>query len=169
MELSKAKQIAARGFLAAAISLTCSCEKVRTAGPFDRKTALDQSQLNLPLPPSASDVYYLYIDRGTQDQDLFVRFSAEPKDAERLAKADFEREKAFREKIGRPIPDPVIENIPQSTTKKPWGWSSLGLPVWWRPEKIKKGCYIGSKPETFPIRHFWIDEEKSEAFFYGHY
>gem|GEM_PF-3089835 len=52
-----------------------SCDQVTTGGPLDRQTALNRSQLNLPLPASAYDMYYLYVDRGSQDQDLFIRFS----------------------------------------------------------------------------------------------
>jgi hypothetical protein len=169
MELSKVQQVVALLLATAFVAIwLAGCDVVTSGGPLDRVTALQQSQSELPLPPSARDVYYYHIDRGTQDHDLFVRFSGEPKDIEQFATAYFKEQNAFRRKLGKAVSEPLIETSPQAMAKKP-GAGRQGLPDWWHPDKIKKGLYIGSKPETFPIRHFWIDEAEGRAYFYGHY
>ncbi len=171
MELSKVQQVAACWLTTVFVTVSLvGCDVVTSGGPLDRAAALQQSQSELPLPPSAHEIYYHHVDRGTQDHDLFVLFSGDTdtKEIEEFILAQFENEKNFRQKMGRSFSDPIIDRNPQAMAKTLWG-SSRGLPDWWHPETIKKGFYIGSKPGAFPVRHFWIDEVEGRVFFYGHY
>ena len=169
MEFFKVQQVVSHWSATVFVTLLLvGCDVVTSGGPLDRAAALQQSQSELPLPPSAHEIYYYHLDRGTQDQDLFVRFSGEPKDIEQFVTKYFEDQNASRRRLGSSVSEPVAETDNQAMAKKP-GASSRGLPDWWKPGAIKKGRYVGSKPETFPIRHFWIDEAEGRAFFYGHY
>jgi hypothetical protein len=144
--------------------LLAGCDQIITGGPMGRQEALNHSQLNLPLPSSAHEVFYLYLDRGSQDQDLYVRFSGDPKEIESFAIAFFKKENALRLRMGQPVSDPVVETNMEAIQNKPWpGFGTL--PKWWDPDSIIKGSYIWNGLGGESSAHFWIDELNGRAFF----
>jgi len=169
MEFSKVQQVVSHWSATVFVTLLLvGCDVVTSGGPLDRASALQQSQSDLPLPPSAHDIYYLHVDQGTQQHYLFVRFSGDLKDIADFAEAKYEKQNEFLKGLGRPIVEPVLDTGKQAMARKPWG-NYRKLPNWWHPENIQKGRYIGSGAKAIDDQHFWIDEEKGEAFFYGHY
>lgn len=167
MELSLIQQIIVRWSALMFLTVTLvGCDVVTGGGPLDRAAALQQSEL--PLPQSARDVYYHHIDRGTQDHDIFVRFSGEQKDIQQFVEVYFEDQNAFLRQLGKPMSEPVVETDQQAMNMKPWE-GIRSLPDWWQPEAIKMGRYIGSGQKALYDQHFWIDEVEGKVFFYGHY
>lgn len=139
----------------------CSAQ-VRSGGPMTKEEALLQSECMLPLPPSAHNVYFYLIDRGSQDHDLFLRFNADATDIANEIKEQWEFRSSFAKSRGRVTAEPTIDktNFQQRKT-----WSKFTqTPAWWKPQDIRRGYYTGT--EGFEPKHFWVDEETNTVYFH---
>jgi hypothetical protein len=149
------------GIVMAFVIAGCGSQ-VRTGGPMTCEQALVQSEIQLPVPPSAHDVYFYLVDRGSQDHDLFLRFSADFGDIQLEIAKQWEFRNNFLKRQGIAISQPIIDRVGFSK-RKTWIWN-VHPPAWWKPQEIRKGFYTGT--EGFESQHFWVDEETNTVYFH---
>jgi hypothetical protein len=150
------------------VAALLGCQRVvTTGGPVDRKAALQLSQIALPLPDSAHDVYFLLVDYGTQNHDLFVRFSGDVNEIQGFVAKTFNMQHEVSRTSGK---EPIGETLDESAaarSRRPWGTAKL--PDWWHPEAMQGARYIGDNSKAPFDEHFWIDTNQGLVYYYSHF
>ncbi len=127
--------------------------------PHSREQAIATafgSRLGLPI--SAKEIYAFYRNEGTQQNSVYIRFTATPADIERFVQHEFERHR-------RVFPNEQLARTPiskQSFHALPW---PIMRPRWWAPEVVTDGTYISIDSGFGP--RFWIDSTMNTLYYYN--
>ena len=111
----------------------------------------------LGLPISSKEIYAFYRNEGTQQNLVYIRFSAKPEDIELFIQHEFERHHQVFPKdqlLRLPISKSTFDGLP---------WA-LSRPRWWKPETITNGFYIAIDSGLGP--RFWIDSTTNMLYYY---
>ena len=132
--------------------------RVSWHSPLSRDEALaTEFGSTLGLPPSAGEVYAFYRNEGSQQNLVYVRFTATPEDIERFIQQEFNKHQSIFPKetlLRSSISNESFQNLPWAVSR----------PRWWRPQTISTGTYIRIDSGFGP--RFWIDTVSKTLYYY---
>ena len=115
---------------------SCSDESTsRSDTPVSRAVA--SKQLDIPLPPSATSVYYFDFVGGLQDLERFIRFDVDPQELDSAVDAIVSSNNKTLKRV-LPYPRSPITSAYLPPPRKEF------LPMgWWDPSVVTTGYYRG--------------------------
>lgn len=138
------------------VLLSCNSATNRSDVPVGRSVAT--SVLDIPLPVSAHNIYYLDFAGGLQDLERYIRFDVDPSEITAAVDALITENNAMH---GRSLPYPVTS---LTTTDLPIPRPEfLPLP-WWTPGSATTGYYRGHI-DAYALR-ILVDEGNSRIYIY---
>lgn len=139
-----------------ALALSGCDSLLRSEKPLSRREAL--SNVGVPLPESAHNIYFLSFAGGMQDLERFVRFDLAPEDIAGAVKAiiDFGITVSGKE---LPYNSRSLSAADFASPRKDW------MPVnWWNLHDITQGYYRG-EDVSYGV-HIWVDTQRSRVYVY---
>ncbi|MCP4398419.1 MAG: hypothetical protein GY801_14120 [bacterium] len=118
---------------------------------------------SMPLPESASNIYFYSQSGGLQGIIGFVRFDVAQEEIHSTVEAIIERNNIqFRRELAYERRE--LSKIPEEEFSVPRACSKEAALDWWNPENITKGYYRG-EIKSYAER-LWIDEEHSRIYLF---
>ncbi len=148
------------------VFLTClvaACNKVSSAGPLDRQSAIRISETSILLPASAFNIYFHHIDGGSQQHDLFIRYEISSHNIKDEILKVIESQPNFTKSRDKVLVEPITskKNI---LTRQTWFWKQSS-PSWWRPQDIQTGLHFRVESKLGD-QDLWIDEKNNTVYSY---
>ena len=140
------------------VSLVCvGCDSLlRSDRPLSRSQV--SSKVNLPLPRSADNIYYLFFAGGMQDLESYLRFDVANEEIEQAVEQIIKKANLIS---GQNLPY-LRRSISTSDFQYPRReWMPVG---WWDLDDIKQGYYRG-EDVSYGV-HIWVDTESRRIYVY---
>ena len=132
----------------------CSATE-RTDVPVSRENA--KNIVPVPLPVSASNVFYVLHAGGMQELELYVRFDCAPDQVNEWVDS---ATKSNNVQFSRALPYQHVSLSVASRAVEPD--RSLAPIQWWTPSAIKAGYYCGAFASQ--ALRLWVDTDKSRVY-----
>ena len=111
---------------------------------------------NVGLPPSASEIYAFHRNEGSQQNLVYIRFTASPEDIEKYIQQEFDRHRRIfpnDQVVRSAISSASFHDLPR-----------FSRPKWWHPQKISTGTCIRINSGLGP--QFWTDTASNTLYYY---
>ena len=125
--------------------------------PHTREVAIaTEFGSNLGLPTSAKDIYASSRTEGSQQNTIYLRFTATPDDIETFITSEFNRSYNKGQMQRMAISKKCFDDLPSASDR----------PTWWKPQIISSGAYIKKSDIEFGPQ-IWIDATTNTIYYYN--